>query len=104
MFTSNVREAAHRALQNGCRKEELEQRLINLRNLVRRMPADGKVLAAGVGDGYNADEAWNSLGVEKSVAMGEVGKQNCDLFAEDLANITYAATEGDACDLCQLRG
>jgi hypothetical protein len=104
VFTSNVREAAHRALQNGCGKEELEQRLINLRNLVRRMPADGKVLAAGVGDGYNADEAWNSLGVEKSVAMGEVGKQNCDLFAEDLANITYAATEGDACDLLSAAG
>ena len=84
VFTSNVCEAAHCALQNGCGKEELEQRLIKLRNLVRRMPADVKVLAAGVIDGYNVDEAWNSLGGEQSVARGEVdigrGK-NDHLFA-----------------------
>ena len=126
VFTSNVREAAHRALQNGCGKEELEQRLINLRNLVRRMPADGKVLAAGVGDGYNADEARHSLGGEQSVARGEVGigrgqndhlfagvarggvgigrEQNYDLYAQDLANITYAATVGDPSDLLSAAG
>ena len=126
VFTSNVREAAHRALQNGCGKEELEQRLINLRNLVRRMPADGKVLAAGVGDGYNADEARHSLGGEQSVARGEVGigrgqndhlfagvarggvgiggEQNYDLYAQDLANITYAATVGDPSDLLSAVG
>ena len=126
VFTSNVREAAHRALQNGCGKEELEQRLINLMNLVRRMPADGKVLAAGVGDGYNADEARHSLGGEQSVARGEVGigrgqndhlfagvarggvgiggEQNYDLYAQDLANITYAATVGDPSDLLSAAG
>ena len=106
VFTSNVREAAHRALQNGCGKEELEQRLRNLGNLVRRMPTDGKEFAEGVGDEYNADEHLDSLG-GFPVARGGVGiglGPNDPSFADDLANLAAAATAGNPSDLLSAAG
>ena len=50
VFTSNVREAAQRALHCGCGKEELERRLASLRGLIAGMEADAVVLPPGGGD------------------------------------------------------